>query len=338
MVVRNRIYNPVENTSFNQLWIMRITQMTNASNIFIGIDVSKDSLDISLLDKHYKIKNNDSAIESFIKNHLIGLSIGLCVVESTGGYERLLIIKFNGVGIRVYRAHPNKVYSFARACGYFAKTDKLDSKLLARYAEFINKEGLPCIELNSELLELQGLRSVQIDLEEMWHAEKCRAKNLSGRALNYLKSHLKFIKNQQEALAQEIDKLISANDEMKRRRELLISYKGIGKKIATSLVIDMPELGMLDGKEAASLAGVAPKTYESGKRVARASISGGRFFVRKSLYMAALVSAYYNDKMKERYKDLLAKGKPAKVALTAIMRKIIVCVNAMIKNNKLYEI
>ncbi len=116
---------------------------------------------------------------------------------------------------------------------------------------------------------------------------------------------------------------------MQKKQKILTSYKGVGKKIANVLIAELPELGTLSNKEIASLVGVAPKTNESGKKVGKGHISGGRFFVRKPLYMAALVASFCNEKMKQTYNELRSKGKPAKVALTAIMRKIIVCLNSI---------
>ena len=221
---------------------------------------------------------------------------------------------------------------------HFAKTDKLDSKLLEKYAEFIKDKNVVCIELTKELIDLQGLRAVQKNLERELHANQCRAKLLSGKAVDYIKKQIEFNKKQLGSIEKDIEELISRNEELRKKQQTLISYKGIGKKIANSLIAELPELGSLSNKEVASLVGVAPKTNESGKKVWKGHISGGRFFVRKTLYMAALVAAFSNDKMKKKYKELIEKGKAAKVALTAIMRKIIVCLNAMIKNNKLYEI
>ena len=304
----------------------------------MGIDVSKATLDISVRGKHIKINNSRAAINSFINGQLAGVDIRLCVLESTGGYERLVITMLNEANIPVHRAHPNKVYAFAKACGHFAKTDKLDSKLLEKYAEFIKDKNVVCIELTKELIDLQGLRAVQKNLERELHANQCRAKLLSGKAVDYIKEEIEFNKKQLGSIENDIEELISRNKELRKKQQTLISYKGIGKKIANSLIAELPELGSLSNKEVASLVGVAPKTNESGKKVWKGHISGGRFFVRKTLYMAALVAAFSNDKMKKKYKELIEKGKAAKVALTAIMRKIIVCLNAMIKNNKLYEI
>lgn len=317
---------------------MRVKLMTNKSNIFMGIDVSKDTLDISVNGKHFKIKNNKVEIKGFIKTTIDKkLDINLCVVESTGGYEKLIIIMLNEFDIPVHRAHPNKVYAFAKAAGHFAKTDKLDSKLLEKYAEFIKNDNPNCIKLSKEQIALQELRSVQQDLEMSLHASQCRAKILGGKALGYTKKQIEFIKKQLKDIESEIEQIISNDKSMNNRQKILTSYKGVGKKIANNLIAELPELGSLNQKEIASLVGVAPKTNESGKKIFKAHINGGRFHVRKSLYMAALVAAHANDKMKKKYQQLLALGKPAKVALTAIMRKVIVCLNSMLKNNKLYE-
>jgi len=304
----------------------------------MGIDVSKDTLDISVNGNHFKIKNNKTDIKNFIKTKIDKkLDINLCVLESTGGYERLAISILNEADIPVHRAHPNKVYAFAKAAGHFAKTDKLDSKLLERYAEFIKDDNRGYIKLSKEQIVLQELRSVQKNLEMSLHATQCRAMLLSGKALAYTEKQITFIKKQLAEIEKEINKIINDDEIMSGKQKILTSYKGVGKKIANSLIVELPELGTLNNKEIASLVGVAPKTTESGKKTCKAHINGGRFFIRKSLYMAALVAAYTNDKMKQTYQALLEKGKPAKIALTAIMRKIIVCLNSMLKNNNFYE-
>lgn len=311
--------------------------MSNKHNIFMGIDVSKHSLDISIDNRHYKIKNTKTEIKNFLKTKIIKkIDLTLCVLESTGGYEKLVITLLNESNIRVHRAHPNKVYAFAKAAGHFAKTDKLDSKLLERYASFVQEEEINLIELDSKLIILQDLRSVQKGLERELHANQCKIKMASGQAASYLNKHINFIKKQLANIDKELEKLIDQDEELKRKREILISYKGVGKKIANNLLIELPELGNLTKGAVAALTGVAPKTNESGKKIGKGRVSGGRFFVRKSLYMAALVAAFYNDKMKQKYQELLAVGKPSKVALTAIMRKIIICLNSMIKNNNFY--
>jgi transposase len=311
--------------------------MTNKSNIFMGIDVSKDTLDISVKGNHFKIKNTGADIKNFIKKVAKTLDINLCVLESTGGYEKLIITMLNEADIAVHRAHPNKVYAFAKAAGHFAKTDKLDSKLLEKYAEFIKDDNPDCIKLSKEQIALQELRSVQKNLEMSLHASQCRAKLLSGKALAYTEKQIGFIKKQLADIEKEIDKIISYDEIMSGKQKILTSYKGVGKRVANGLIAELPELGTLNSKEIASLVGVAPKTTESGKKTCKAHINGGRFFVRKLLYMSALVAANYNDKMSQMYRALLEQGKPAKIALTAIMRKIIVCLNSMLKNKKFYE-
>lgn len=311
--------------------------MTVGSKIFMGIDVSKNTLDISVEGKHSKIANTKSAINNFIKTQLMDIMVELCVLESTGGYERIAIITLNEAGIKVCRAHPNKVHAFAKAAGYFAKTDRLDARLLEKYGEFINNGKSTCIVVNQELVTLQDLRSVERDLEELLHAAQCREKMFTGKAKTYTKKQIEFIKKQLVDIRKDIEEVISNDELMKQKQQILTSYKGVGKKIANSLIAELPELGKLNHKEIASLVGVAPRTNESGKKVGKGHIGGGRFYVRKVLYMAALVAAFSNENMKKKYRELLEKGKVAKVALTAIMRKIIVCLNAMVKNNKLYE-
>jgi transposase len=309
--------------------------MTTKNKYFMGIDVSKDTLDISSQGKHHKISNDREAVAKFLKQ-LSTSDINLCVVESTGGYELLVIKIFNEKKVRIHRAHPNSIYAFAKASKHFAKTDKLDSELLEKYAEFIDKEDLECIILCENQQKLVELRSVQRNLESDLHAKQCRAKHLTGKALEYTEEQIKFTTDQLEKLEVSIEELISKDSQMRTKQSILTSYDGLANKTANTLLSELPELGKLSRHEIASLVGVAPKTHESGKKVGRSHVNGGRFYVRKALYMVALVASRWNKKMRAKYESLLSREKAKKVALTALMRSIIVCLNSMIKNNRCY--
>lgn len=165
---------------------------------------------------------------------------------------------------------------------------------------------------------------------------KNRLHHLQGKAYAYLKKQIDFAEKQLVKIRKDIDELINQDEELSRKQAIITSYKGIGKKTASVLLIELPELGKLTNKEITSLVGLAPKTSESGKRTYKAHIIGGRFFVRQALYMSALVAARYNKAMTAFYNKLINAGKASKVELVAVMRKIIVCLNSMLKNNTFF--
>lgn len=313
--------------------------MSPKDNIFIGIDVSKATLDISLSGKHFQIKNTKEALSYFINETIILKKImpTLVCLESTGGYEIVAIQCFQNGCIPVHRAHPNRVHAFAKASGHFAKTDKLDAKLLEKYAAFVCHEEKGDEPVSEASYELRQLRAIERNLMEDLHACQCRVKTSLGKAIKHLRCQIKFIQKQIEKVREDIEQTISSNVQLKQKRDLLMSYKGVARQISNSLVAELPELGNLSSKEIASLTGVVPKTYESGTKKLSGHIMGGRFYARKVLYMAALVASKHNAKMRTLYKRLLAAGKAKKVALVAVMRKIIVCLNAMVKNNEVYN-
>ncbi|WP_259349209.1 IS110 family RNA-guided transposase [Wolbachia pipientis] len=308
-----------------------------ARTVFIGIDVSKETLDISINNKHQRIENVETAISEFIKSKMANVFVKLCVVESTGGYKKLVIKLLREHNIAVHRAHPNLVYAFAKACNHFAKTDKLDAKLLEKYAEFITKND-EVVEyiVSQKQEELKELRAVERNLNDEVHGNKCRLHKVTGKAREYIEKQIEFAKKQLEQIRQDIEDIINSDPDLKEKSKLLTSYKGVGRKTASILLIEVPELGRLDNKEIACLVGVAPKTSESGRKVSKAQIIGGRFYARKALYMSAVVAMRHNKKMKVFYQRLVDSGKAAKIALVAVMRKIIICLNAMIENNNFY--
>ena len=237
----------------------------------------------------------------------------------------------------VHRAHPNRVHAFAKASGHFAKTDKLDAKLLEKYACFVSDKEKGDLPKSDAFYKIQALRNIECDLMDMIHATQCRIKMSDPQITNYLRRQLAFFNKELEKVRENIEKIVSTNNEFKKKRKLMMSVPGIAKQVSNALIADLPELGSISNKQIASLTGVAPKTYESGTTFAKGHIFGGRFYVRKALYMAALVATRFNTRMKIFYNRLLAAGKAKKVALVAVMRKMIVCLNAMIKNNESYR-
>jgi len=311
--------------------------MEKKDKIFIGIDVSKSSLDISFNGKHSKIQNTFEAISSFIKDDIADIKITLCVLESTGGYEKLVTKVFQESGIPVHRVHPNVIKSFGRASKYFAKTDKIDARLLEKYALFVSEEQLGDEPISDIQEALKGLRSLECNLEQSLHMYQCSIKHLTGQARKYAEEHIDHIKAQLQAIDTDIANIIKSDKDIIRKVEIMQSLKGIGFKTARVLITELPELGKISKKEIASLVGVAPKTNESGNKVFKGHIYGGRFFARKALYMPALGAIRYGTPMSAIYNRLIDAGKPAKVALVAVMRKILVCLNAMVKNNEIYS-
>lgn len=309
------------------------------NKLFIGVDVSKATLDISIDDKHFKIKNIEAEILSFIKTNITDKNINpaLICLEPTGGYEMLALQTFQKAGLPVHRAHPNKVHAFAKAYGHFAKTDKLDARLLEKYAAFVIDREKGDQIISKTILELQALKGVERDMAANLHAYQCRVNMLNGKAKEYIEEQITFLKQEIEKVKKDLKDLIDSDEELKKKRDLLKSHKGVGDQVSISLLAELPELGSLSNKEIASLVGVAPKVYQSGIKRLNGHICGGRNCVRKSLYMAALVASRFNEKMRAYYEKMLAAGKPKKVALTAIMRKIIVCLNSMVKNNRFYD-
>jgi transposase len=305
-------------------------------HFFVGIDVSKETLDISLQKQSFKIPNKKNAICSFIKKHMENKPVKLSVLEATGGYERLVRRCLLEKGIPVHTAHPNKVYAFANACGHFAKTDRLDAILLEKYAQFIQPDARLDQETSQSEEALVGLRLVQKSLEQELHANLCRREHLQGASLKHINRHIESIKKRLARIHEEIQKIIKQDDDLNHRKVILTSFKGVGDKVSNILICECPELGSMTRQTIASLVGLSPKTRESGKKTFKAKIQGERFFVRKALYMAALVGIRFNQKMKAVYERHMNNGKPFKVAIVAVMRKIIVILNALLKKDEIY--
>jgi transposase len=303
--------------------------------MIIGIDVSKDKLDVfnSSNGKHYVILNTKASISSFFKNKLSVDEIKLVIFEATGGYEKRLLCYVLQQDIAYHKAHPLRAHRFAQCKGSFAKTDKIDAKMLALYGS--GKDIVPDEKVSMIQLKIKEYSSRRNQLKGIITAETQRLKvvNIDKQITNSIKRSIKLNSRELELISNKLKEIIQSCAALKNKYELLQSAKGIGPEVASILVTDFSELGKLSREQISHLLGVAPQTKDSGKKRGYRSISQGRFYVRKALYMSALVASRFDPRMKKFYEKLLAKGKAKKVALVAVMRKIIIMLNAMVKYN-----
>jgi transposase len=306
--------------------------------MYIGVDVSKDTLDIYWKGKSFKIKNDEPFISAFIKAEITSRAKPLCVLEKTGGYERVLIKALVDHKIPFHAAHPNKVKAFGNVCGHFAKTDKQDAILLFKYGVFISDEqkGDPILDDLSE--EVTALRRLSRTIGKTLHGLKCRIKQMPSNCTRVLQKHIDFHEAELKALESLISEKIASHSELGEKQRLMMTMYGIGQKNSSTLLSEVPELGTLTKKQVAGLLGVAPRTHQSGKKSLGGHICGGRFYGRQALYQAALTAVRWGPKFKAKYERLKTKGKAKKVALVAIMRDMIIILNAMIKKGRTYEL
>jgi len=302
-------------------------------NDTIGIDISKPMLDVFRLatGEHRQFSNDKPGCTRLIR--WIGNEPVRIVFEPTGPYHRLLEQTLTKAGIAAVKVNPRYARRFAEATGELAKTDRIDAAILARMGAALDLEARPARpENHHDLRELSVARQALIK-------DRIAARNRAQVARNaLLRRQLKARLSQIEKQITEIEKamaaIVSADETLARRREILASIPGIGPITAMAILVEMPELGNLDGKQVASLAGLAPITRESGGWKGRARIQGGRAALRRALYMPALVALRLNPDMRRKYRALKDAGKPSKVAIAAIMRKLIVLANALVRDNR----
>lgn len=302
---------------------------------WVGIDVCKDVLDVYVLPQGLTLQqpNTDIGVQTLIKQ-LQSNSPNLVVVESTGGLERALVYGLQTASIPVAIANPRKVKGFATALGK-AKTDKLDAKVIARFAQTVNPRPFPITEASAQ--QLSDLVRRRQQLVEMQVAEKNRLSRASKAVETDISEHIEQMQSHIESLNEQIQTLAAQQCDGKRKNEILRSVKGIGQVTATLCIAELPELGKLSDKQIARSVGVAPINHDSGKHRGKRMIQGGRTSVRCGLYMATLVATRHNPVIRDFYQRLLEKGKLKKVALVACMRKLLVILNAMIRDNRTWQ-
>lgn len=298
---------------------------------FVGIDVSSQRLDVDTVpvSQPFSKPNTEDGIAALVAR-LKALKPQLVLLEATGGYEIAVAYALYEAGLPLVIANPKAVRHFAKALGRLAKTDKLDAQVLALYAQMVHPPVQPLRD--QEQLELANLMTRRRQLQAMIVMEENRRRTCTPRVRTNIDLSVDHLRRLLKDLDREIHDSIRRTPLWHENSEILQSFTGVGPKVSASLIADMPELGTLSRTKASALAGLAPMNRDSGQFRGKRMIQGGRPAVRQALYMAALVASRHNPVIREFYQRLRLAGKPAKVALTACMRKLLVILNAMLKN------
>jgi len=302
---------------------------------YVGIDVSKAFLDVAMLPggEALQVSNDAAGIEE-LASGLRGLNLGVVVLEATGGYELEAWTQLTEAGLPVAVVNPRQIREFARATGRLAKTDRIDAEVLARFAEAVRPE--PRLLPDEATQALRELVRYRRQLTESLTQVKNRLR-LAAVTRCELEDDIAHLKQKLAAVEGRIARLIEQVPAAKGRAELLRSVPGVGPALTSSLLAELPELGSLNRKQVAALVGVAPLNRDSGTLRGRRTIWGGRAALRATLYMAAVVAVRYNTALRPFYLRLLERGKPAKLALTACMRKLLCILNAIARTKRPWQ-
>lgn len=308
--------------------------MAKRQTCHIGVDVSKATLDVAVLEtgEVFQVANTETDLPELVKR-IKGLRPALIVMEASGGYERNLLFALIAAGLPAVRANAMRVHHFARATGQIAKTDAIDAMLLARFAAAVRPrlEALP----TATQLSLQEQMSRRQALIEMLTMESNRLRLIRTPIVKQqVQQHIDWLKAQLNDVDGELKALVDGDEAWRELDKLLESVPGVGRVAATTLLAMLPELGRLTRREIAALVGVAPFNYDSGRFMGQRHIRGGRAAVRTALYMCAVAGLRVNPVLRECYDRLRSQGKPAKVALIACVRKLLVILNAMVRDQR----
>lgn len=305
--------------------------------IFVGIDVSKAWLDVHVLPSGdaFRVGNDEAGIDR-LKARLCAVKPGRVALEATGGLEVAAVAELAGAGLPVVVVNPAQVRSFADALGKRAKTDPIDAAVIAAFAAAMQPELRALPDEATRLLADLVARRRQI--LAMIVAEENRARTATGKQMKKsIARLLAALRRELEAVGTDMDGHIRTSPIWLVRQDILTSMPGVGKTVARTLLAEMPELGSLDRRQIAALAGLAPYTRQSGKWRGKSFIGGGRSSVRSALFMAGLVAIRHNPILKAFRDRLVAAGKPKIVALVATMRKLLTILNAMIRDQKPWQ-
>ena len=305
------------------------------SRVYLGADVSKATIDCRLLDQAFTITNDTSGFAQLdsrlkrLKSHQVHV-----ICEATGGYQNKLVAHLHAKGVPLSVINPRQVRDFARSRGILAKTDKLDARVLADFGAANSPKADAPVPVH--LQRLSCLLTARDHLVAQRAAEKTRLPQIEDRWLRAQSERtINFYTREIQKLEAELSALRDAHPELKDKAERLAEAAGVGWYCALGLLGYMPELGTLGRKAVAKLAGLAPLNHDSGQMRGQRHISGGRAPVRRLLYLSSLNAIRYNSILKAFFQKLRSAGKPGKVALTAVARKLLILLNSALKNPQL---
>lgn len=304
--------------------------------IVVGIDVSKDRLDVHVhpAGDAFAVSRDAAGIEALI-TRIAPLAPRWVAVEATGGFETVVAASLAAAALPVVVVNPAQVRAFAQALGRRAKTDPIDAAVIARFVATTQPELRPLPDAATQALADLVARRRQII--QMIVAERQREKRAAARTRKSIARLLKALTAELAVLDQDIDIAVRGSPAWRAKEDLLASVPGIGTAIARTLLAEMPELGTLDRRQIAALAGLAPWTRQSGQWRGQSFIGGGRAAVRAVLFMGAMVAARFNPVLKAFHQRLIAAGKPKMVALIAVARKLLTILNAILRDNRPWQ-
>jgi len=313
--------------------LVREVIVNEEGEVFVGIDVSKDHLDVALYGSPEvrRVANTDGAIETLVSD-LQAQSPRLVVLEATGGFEMPVAIALASAGIPVVIANPRQTRDFARSTGQLAKTDAIDARGLALFAARVRPAVRPLPSEESRALDALVARRRQII--GMLTQEKNRLGFALKPVQKGIKKHIAWLERQLADVDGELDDRIRKSPIWAARSDLLRSVPGVGPNLSRTLIAELPELGSLSHKQIAALVGVAPRARDSGKFRGKRMVWGGRASVRSALFMSVLSGTRWNPVLRTFYQRLRSQGKPARVAQTACMRKLLIMLNAMVRDGQ----
>jgi transposase len=303
---------------------------------FVGIDVSKATLDVSIgVDGEYFTVSNDDQGIAKLSERLKPLSPALIVIEATGGFEKMAVAELCANHLPVALVNPKRAREFAKATGRLGKTDKLDAHGLSHFGEAIQPAVVVLPSEDEQYLSALMTRRRQVI--DMLTAEKNRLQTTLSKVRKLVEKNIVSLQQQLDELDQTIDEFIDHNDAFRQKEDILRSTPGVGPVTAAIILSDLPEIGRMDRKKIAALVGVAPFNNDSGRKSGKRRVKGGRESVRHVLYMATLAAIRCNPVIKQFYTRLRKLGKETKVALVACMHKLLTILNAMIRDLRLWQ-
>lgn len=303
----------------------------------VGIDVSKDRLDVHVrpTGESFAVSRDGKGLQELV-DRLLTLAPTLIGLEATGGYEAIVAAAIGAAQLPLVVINPAQIRHFAQALGKRAKTDPIDASVIAHFIAATKPQPRPLPDEAARLLGELVARRRQIN--EMLVAERQREKQVNSlRIRKGLARHIKVLERELQALTDDIGTMVRGSPVWRETENLLVSVPGVAEGTSSSLIAEIPELGRLTRRQVASLVGLAPFTRQSGRWKGKSMIAGGRAAPRTALYMASLSASQHNPVLKVFYRRLLAAGKPKMVALIAVARKLLVILNAMIRDKKPWQ-